>query len=155
MVCWSSLVECCKLSFHANKAHSDRALGVTLYGMGACEYKDGVYKNQPSSEPSNRTANINIAYILQPCCKKLQKDRAENGERDWGDTLINYAKHRKNPDCFEVYGQCCTKTEMFVRVIVLLFPQLSPLLLSGTAGYQSISGSRKFRKEWPGHSASI
>ena len=48
-------------------------------------------------------------------------DRAENGERNWGDTLINYVKPRKNPDCFAVYAQCCTKTETFVRVIVLLY----------------------------------
>ena len=47
--------------------------------------------------------------------------RAENGERNWGDTLINYVKPRKNPDCFAVYAQCCTKIETFVRVIVLLY----------------------------------
>ena len=27
-------------------------------------------------------------------------DRAENGERNWGDTLINYVKPRKNPRLF-------------------------------------------------------
>ena len=61
----------------------------------------------------------------------------QSGERNWGDTLINYAKPGKKPDCFAVYAQCCIKTEMFVRVIVLLYPQLSQLLLSGTAGYQA------------------
>ena len=82
-------------------------------------------------------------------------DRAENGERNWGDTLINYVKPRKNPDCFAVYAQCCTKTETFVRVIVLLYRSPTFPTLSGTAGYQAVRGSRKFRKEWPGHLPAI
>lgn len=51
-----------------------------LYGMGAWEDKYEVYKNQPSSEQSNRTDRqhtSNIAYILQkPWCKKLPKNYA-------------------------------------------------------------------------------
>ena len=41
------------------------------------------------------------------------------------------------------------------QLFCYIAPQLSQLPLSGSAGYEAVSGSRKFRKEWPGHLPTI